>query len=103
MKNSKDDMLHIGPDYAISGNEDCVTLYKRRITDKGKVQYDAKGYFMNHKQLLRKMVDMELNQVAALDQLVKTSDYLKHCIDDLCDKCGLVVPSEPDDKTLNKN
>lgn len=94
MKNSKNKLLYIGPDYALSGDEQCVTLYKRRITKKGTEQYDAKGYFVDHKQALKRMVDMEFNQASSLEQIVKLSDMLKESIDSLCNECQK-VPQTP--------
>jgi hypothetical protein len=63
MKKSKDNIIHVGTDYGICGDEICITLYKRRVTKGGNVQWDAKGYFPNLSDAFKKMVDLELNPI----------------------------------------
>ncbi|MHC4690962.1 MAG: hypothetical protein ACYS5F_15250 [Planctomycetota bacterium] len=78
MKNSKDDMLHIGPEWALSGDEQCITLYKRRVTKKGKLQFDAKGYYINLEHALNRMIDMDINpRISDLEDVVRGIDNLK--------------------------
>jgi hypothetical protein len=77
VKSSKDDMIHIGPDWALCGDEQCITLYKRRITNKGKLQWDPKGYYLNLEHALKRMIDMEINPITDLEDIVKGIDNLK--------------------------
>jgi len=85
MKTSKDNMIHIGPDWAISGDELCITLYRRRITQNGTVQWDAKGYFQNLPDTFKRMVDMELNPSVDFEDIINGIDNLKKWIHEVCD------------------
>ena len=60
MKSTKTDMIHLGADYAFQGDSLCWTLYKRRITKKGKEQFDAVGYFSYLSDALKKMAALEI-------------------------------------------
>jgi hypothetical protein len=80
-------MIHIGPDWALSGDEQCITLYKRRITTKGKLQWDPKGYYLNLEHALKRMVDMEINPITDLEDIVKGLDNLKKWLSEsICDR-----------------
>ena len=83
MKSSKDNMIHIGPDYAIRGDRLCLTLLKRRITEKGKAQWDAIGYYSDYKYALKRMVDYEIGPLNVIEDIVKAVDNLREHIDSL--------------------
>jgi hypothetical protein len=102
MKNSKDKMIHLTPDYAISGDKLSVCLYRRRVTDKGKVQWDAKGYFTNYHHLKNRLVGMELFPLTSIDEIIRVSDSLKESLSEsikslsgvFCPKCGEHIKSK---------
>ena len=81
MKNSKDKYIHIGTDWALQGNETCITLFRRRVTPKGKVQYDPKGYFIDYPYALKRMIDMEIGPLNVVEDIVKAIDNLRDHID----------------------
>ena len=87
MKSSKDKMIHIGPDWALSGDEQCVTLYKRRVTQKGRVQWDAKGYYKNLEHAYLHLIDMELTPLSDLEDVIKGIDHLKKWLSNAINGC----------------
>ena len=82
MKNSKDKILHIGPHFGISGDDICLTLYKRRITQKGAEQWDVVGYFNagRYDHALQRLLDMEVGGLNTLEDIVKCCDAVKEWI-----------------------
>ena len=80
MKASKNTMIHIGPDWAVQGDDLCLTLYKRRINKKGKEQWDSKGYYPDFQQLLKALVRMEINPINNIEFIVKAIDNLHEYI-----------------------
>jgi hypothetical protein len=83
MKNSKEKMIAIGPDYALSGDRFCITLFKRRVTEKGKVQYDPLGYYQDFPYALKRMIDMEIGPLNVVEDIVKAVDNLREHIDSI--------------------
>jgi len=81
MKDGKDEMIHVGPNYALQGDSLCITLYKRRVTKKGKAQFDAVGYFVDFKQALKRMVDMDIGPLNNIESIVAAVDNLREHID----------------------
>lgn len=78
MKSSKDNMIHIGPDYAIQGDRYCLTLYKRRIAKKtGLEQYDVIGYFTSIEALFHQLVDMDIGPINNLQDIAERIENLK--------------------------
>lgn len=61
----------------------CITLLKRRVTEKGKVQWDAKGYFNNFPEALKRMVDMEIGPLNVVENIVTAIDNLREHIDSM--------------------
>ena len=100
MKTSKDNMIHVGPDWALSGDETCITLYKRRITKSNKARFDPKGYFNNLTDAFIRMVDLELNPLYELEDIVEGIDNLKKWIKEVCDSKHIrpIKPSEAEHK-----
>lgn len=86
MKTSKDNMIHIGLDWAIQGDEFCWTLYKRRVTKKGSAQWDAKGYYISLNDLLKRLVSMDIGPVNNLAYVAQRQDELQKHIDNICEK-----------------
>ena len=76
MKQSKNEMIHIGDGWALQGDEVCITLYKRRVTDKGKEQYDPKGYYNNYHEAYRAMVNKEIGPLNNVEKIIKAIDNL---------------------------
>lgn len=76
-------MIHIGADYAVQGDRFCLTLFKRRVTEKGKVQWDALGYFEDFKYLLKRLVDMEIGPLNNIESIVNAIDHIREHIDSL--------------------
>ena len=76
VKASKNTMIHIGPDWAVQGDEDCLTLYRRRINKKGKEQWDAKGYYSDYHELYRAMVRKEIGPLNNIESIIKAIDNL---------------------------
>ena len=76
-------MLHIGLDYAIQGDKYCLTLLRRRVTEKGRVQWDAIGYYSDFKYALKRMVDMEIQPLNVVEDIVRAVDNLREHIDSL--------------------
>lgn len=83
MKTSKNKMIHIGADWSLQGDETCIILYKRRINKKGQEQWDAKGYFTDFRQALKKMIDMEIGPLNVVESIVTAIDNLRDHIDEL--------------------
>lgn len=77
MKNAKDGMLHIHGDYAIQGDDLSVTLYRRRITQKGKLQYDVIGYYVNMEQCFNRLIDIEIGKSSDLEFMLDKIESLK--------------------------
>ena len=74
-------MIHIGTDYALQGDRMCITLFKRRVTEKGKVQYDPLGYYQDFPYALKRMVDMEIGPLNVVEDIVRAIDNLREHID----------------------
>lgn len=89
VKNSKNKLIHVGPEWAVQGEPTCITLLKRRITEKGKEQWDAKGYFNNITDCFHRMVDLELNPKIDLEDVVRGIDDLKAWIKTACESITL--------------
>ena len=85
MKNSKDDLIHIGSDWALGPDQICVTVFKRRITKKGKVQWDAVSYHNNTYDALQWCVDKEISIRSDIDDIIKGIDDLKKWIKEAWD------------------
>ena len=51
------DLIDINEDWAISSDSVCVTIYKKRINEKGKLYYSAKWYYNNFIQALQGITD----------------------------------------------
>lgn len=83
MKNEKEKMIHVGPDYALQGDRLCITLFKRRVTEKGKVQWDPLGYYPDFPYALKRMVDMEIGPLNVIENIVAAIDALREHIDSL--------------------
>jgi hypothetical protein len=77
MKTSKNEMIHIGPDWALKGDELCLTLYKRRINDKGVEQWDAKGYYPDFHQAYKAMVQKEIGPLNNIKNIIMAIDNLR--------------------------
>ena len=69
-------MIHIGVDWALQGDETCITLYKRRVTEKGAEQYDAKGYYKDFHQAYKAMVIKEIGPLNNVESIIKAIDGL---------------------------
>lgn len=83
MKQSKDNMIHIGSDYAIQGDRYCLTLLKKRIVKKtGNIQWDAVAYFDTFESLFDKLVDMEIMPINNLQDIAERIIELKQWISD---------------------
>ena len=83
MKESKDNFIHIGPDYAIQGDTYCVTIFKRRIVQKtGKVQWDAIAYCSNLEQAYHRLIDMDLGPINNFQDIAERILDLKKWISD---------------------
>jgi len=83
MKRSKNEMIHIGADWALQGDETCITLYKRRVTEKGAEQYDAKGYYNDFHEAFKAMVIKEIGPLNNVENIIKAIDGLHDTIESL--------------------
>jgi len=74
MKESKDNMIHIGADWALQGDEICITLYKRRVSGKGKEQYDARGYYNDFHEAYKAMIKKSIGPLNNVEMILKVLD-----------------------------
>ena len=62
MKHSKDDtVIHINEKWAFEGDPLAVTLYEKRVSEKGKLNFFVKGYYQNISDMFHRLIDMEVN------------------------------------------
>ena len=81
MKQSKDDkVIHLNGNWAIEGDAQAVTLYRKRINRKGKLDFYAEGYFPNLQQLFNRLIDIETNSAKTLELMVTAIEDLKRDI-----------------------
>ena len=76
MKTSKNEMIHIGADWGLQGDSMCITLYKRRITEKGQEQWDAIGFYPNFHDAYKAMVQKEIGPLNNVEKIIKAIDNL---------------------------
>lgn len=80
MKYSKDKYIHINNDWALQGDEMCITLYRKRIAKSGGIQYDAKGYFQDYPYALQRMVDMDIGPLNNIQFICDKIEQLRNDI-----------------------
>jgi hypothetical protein len=95
MKYSKDKYIHINDEWAIQGDELCVTLYRKRFTENGVLQYDAKGYFQDLAYALQRMIDMDIQGLNNIQYMCERMDELRKDIMDTLKKLNSGVISSP--------
>jgi len=84
MKESKDNMIVVGADYALQGDSMCITLYKRRVVkNTGLVQWDAIGYFTNIEQAFHRMIDHDVGPINNLQDIAERITEIKKWISDV--------------------
>jgi hypothetical protein len=91
MKYSKDKYIHINNKWAIQGDDMCITLYQKRLTEKGVVQYDAKGYFNDLAHTLQRMIDMDIQPLNNIQYICERIDELRKDISDALQKSDLSI------------
>ncbi len=86
MKHAKDNLLHINNTWAVSGDNLCLTLYRKRVAKSGQLQLDAKGYFTSWEALLHRLIDLDINPRKNIEHIVDSIQELKEHISDLIEK-----------------
>ena len=81
MKKSKDKKIFIDNDYAFEIDSRCITLFKKRITQKGQLQYDTVGYYTSLEAAYNRLIDTELEGCRNLqdiaDRQIELRNYIK--------------------------
>ena len=80
MKTSKDPFIHIADDWYFTGDKFCLSLYRRRISGKGKIQYDCEGYYTDYGEMLRALAKKEIFPRASIEDIIKGFDYVEKLI-----------------------
>jgi two-component SAPR family response regulator len=81
VKQSKDQYIHINNDWALHGDERHITLYKKHLTEKGTIYYDAKGYFQDYIYALQRMIDMDIGPLNNIQYICERIDQLRNDIE----------------------
>ena len=87
-------LIHVGPDYAFAGDTTCVALYRKHITEKGKMRWEAIAYYNNVRDCLQRIVDDELSTRTDLEGIIRGIDDLKEWISEFSNGC-LTCPQSP--------
>ena len=80
--------MKIGTEYKIEGDTACLTLYKRRVPEKGKLkgteQWDVMAYYNagRYDLALKRLVAMEVSGLEDLQAIAKMLDNFKVWIAD---------------------
>ncbi|MCK5616178.1 hypothetical protein KAR91_80685 [Candidatus Pacearchaeota archaeon] len=85
MKHSKDEtVIHLNKQYAFDGDALSVTLYEKRVSDKGNLGFFCKGHYNNVADMFYRLIDHDTNSCKSIQEIVDTIDKLKedifHCI-----------------------
>jgi hypothetical protein len=91
MKHSKDKYIHINNEWALQSEELGVTLYRKRMSEKGILQYDVKGYYQDFPHALKRMIDMDIQGLNNVQYICSRMDELRKDISD-------AFQSKPTDK-----
>ncbi len=82
-------MIHINKDWSLSGDENSITLYRRRVNAEGESQWDPKGYFQNFKDAYLRMVEMNIQPLDDLQKVVQAIDNLQNTLSESIYDCSL--------------
>ena len=89
-------MIHFNKDWSLSGDENSITLYKRRINAEGEPQWDPKGYFQNFKDAYLRMVEMNIQPLDDLQKVVQAIGSLKNALSESIYACSLAFRAGED-------
>jgi hypothetical protein len=94
VKHSKDELFHINETWAFGGDEHCLTLYQRKVTKKGKVWWDVKGYYTDYRHMLKRLAEMEVWPLTSLNAIIYRLDKLEKTIEIFHQRVssGLLLP-----------
>lgn len=93
MKHSKDEtVIHLNEKWAFEGDSLAVTLYEKRVSEKGNLNFFARGFYQNISDMFHRLIDHEVNSamVGSLKNIEKAITDIKYdiflCIDQLSRK-----------------
>ena len=80
MKKSKDNLIHIGKDYAFQISKSDITLFKCRITEKGEAHFDTIGYYTSLEAMYFRLIETGLAGLENLQDIANRQIELKKWI-----------------------
>jgi hypothetical protein len=76
MLTSKNNLIHIGADWALKGSSLCVSLQKRHISEKGKEYWTDEGYYNDFHDAYRAMINKGIGPLNNVEKIIKAIDNL---------------------------
>jgi hypothetical protein len=96
LKSSKDKKIYIDSDYAFEISPTCITLSKRRITKKGKLQFDTIGYFTSLEAMYHRMIYDAIEGIDNLQDIAERQAELKNHIGESVSEAALAISKTAD-------
>jgi hypothetical protein len=96
MKHSKDKLIHVGPDYAFEIGKTDITLFERKVSDKGRVYFANPLYFSSLEAMYNRLADTGLAGLQSLQDIAERQIELKNWVRETIKNAVLALSERAD-------